>query len=380
MAWGEVDVHERRVRFVVAAAECRNKHESFAALCRRFEISRQTGYTWLGRYTASGVAGVVEGSRRPKRSPGQTSAELEAAVVAARAQRPDWGARKLRFVLQAAGVHLPVITIHRILVRRGLVAAEDRHRPALQRFERAAPNELWQMDFKGPAHWNAPTGPLSLLDDHSRYALELYATGSTRAEPVRERLEGVFRGSGVPQAMLMDHGTPWWNMASGSGWTGLTVWLMRQGIRLYFSAYRHPQTQGKVERFHGSLERALRRRGSPAPEAQQAWLDRFRQEYNQERPHEALGMRTPASLWLPSARAYQPEPPEWEYPAGAEVYRLGVAGQLFLGNRRWEVSRALAHQQVQLIRLQDRILVFYCETLIREFDLQTGTSVAVAAL
>jgi transposase InsO family protein len=111
------------------------------------------------------------------------------------------------------------------------------------------------MDLKGPLGWQAPVGPLSVLDDHSRYAIALVGTWSTRAEPVRERLEEAFQHCGVPEEMLMDHGTPWWNMKATAGWTWLTVWLMRQGIRLHFSGYRHPQTQGKVERFHGSMQR-----------------------------------------------------------------------------------------------------------------------------
>jgi len=208
-----------------------------------------------------------------------------------RRERPDWGARKLAVLLRAEGIELPVVTVHRILLRRGLVRAEDRQRPAVERFERAVPNELWQMDFKSPTGWDQPVGPLSPLDDHSRYALDLYGTWTTRAGPVRERLEAAFQASGVPEGLLMDHGTPWWNPAGANGWTQLTVWLIKQGIRLHFSGYRHPQTQGKVERFHGTLERAMRNRGLPPPAERQGWLDEFRQEYNYLRPHEALGMR-----------------------------------------------------------------------------------------
>lgn len=119
------------------------------------------------------------------------------------------------------------------------------------------------MDFKGPVGWQAPVGPLSIVDDHSRYAITLYGTWSSRAEPVKERLEEAFERCGVPEAMLMDHGTPWWNMKAATGWTWLTVWIVKQGIRVHFSGYRHPQTQGKVERFHGSVEVATQRRGWP---------------------------------------------------------------------------------------------------------------------
>jgi transposase InsO family protein len=318
---------------------------------------------------------VVEKSRRPRHSPERTAEEIEQRVVQLRRQRPDWGAKKLRVLLQKEGVELPRITIHRILLRHDLVRREDRHRAAVRRFERGAPNELWQMDFKGPMGWNAGTGPLSVLDDHSRYAIALAETGSTRAEAVRERLEEAFQRSGVPEAMLMDHGTPWWNMQAAAGWTWLTVWLMKQGMRLHFSGYRHPQTQGKVERFHGSLEAARSKR--PEATSEQAWYDAFRREYNEERPHEALGMKTPAAVWQPSAKRYQAQPPEWEYEAGAEVRRLDQEGQLTIEGQRWGISRALAKQRVQLQRIAGRILVYYCRSLVRELDSPRQRSTAV---
>jgi hypothetical protein len=144
---------------------------------------------------------------------------------------------------------------------------------------------------------------------------------------------------------------------------------MKHGIRLYFSGIRHPQTQGKVERFHGALEMARRRRGLPEPNQFQPWLDSFRYEYNYLRPHEALGMKTPASLWQPSLRRYDPNPPAWAYPQGAEVVRLESNGQLKLAGRRWQVAGALAKEWVKLERIQQRVLVFYCRTLVREIDL-----------
>ena len=173
-----------------------------------------------------------------------------------RRRYPDWGARKLQVVLAREGVELARNTIHRILLRHDLVKQDDQHPPAVQRFEREQPNELWQMDFKGPKGWPQPVGPLSVLDDHSRYLIALAANGSTHGAPVREQLEEAFQRCGVPEAMLMDHGTPWWSQQAPSGHT-LSLWLMRQGIRLHWSGIRHPQTQGKVERFHGSLQRAL---------------------------------------------------------------------------------------------------------------------------
>jgi transposase InsO family protein len=372
MTWRSVDLQEQRVRFVVAASR---REKTFRALCQEFEVSRPTGYVWWRRYREQGLAGIAERSRRPRLSPGQTDGAREQRVVELRQRYPDWGARKLQVLLRQAGVSLPASTIHRILLRRGLVRIYDRHPPALQRFERAAPNELWQMDFKGSTGWDTAVGPLSVLDDHSRYLIALQGTWSTKAEPVRERLESAFSECGVPEAMLMDHGTPWWNAKAPTGATWLTVWLMRQGIELHWSGYRHPQTQGKVERFHGSLQRAQGRRGVPAEQRQQ-WLDEYRCEYNQVRPHEALGMQTPASRWQKSERRYDPNPPQWQYPEGAEVVKVGGHGQIWAG-RRWEISYALAGQWVQLVRLEERVLVYHCRTVIRELNLASQRSTAV---
>lgn len=368
-----MDVREQRVQFVVTAAR---REKPLATVCREFEISRPTGYLWLKRYEASGIAGIAEGSRRPHCSPERTAAELEARVVELRKQYPDWGARKLQVRLAAEDVKLPPSTIQRILVRHDLIREQDRHRPALQRFERSAPNELWQMDFKGRKNWNLTVGPLSVLDDHSRYVIVLQALESTRAELVREQLQQAFSDCGLPDAMLMDHGVPWWAEAAPTGATWLTVWLMKQGIRLHWSGYRHPQTQGKVERFHGALERAWLLRHGIGQEPQ-PWLDAYRWEHNHVRPHEALGMKTPASLWKKSERRYDPHSPAWEYPSGSRVLKVDICGKLDAYGFRWFISGALCGERVQLQRVGSRVLVYYCRTLIRELDLQNESSLAV---
>jgi transposase InsO family protein len=373
MAWKTMDVQEQRVRFVVTAAR---REKPLAAICQDFEISRPTGYLWLKRYEKSGIAGIAERSRRPHHSPKRTVEELEQQVVKARNQYPDWGARKLEVVLARENVKLTSSTIQRVLARHDLIREQDRHRPALQRFQRSAPNELWQMDFKGRKHWNLEVGPLSVLDDHSRYLIVLQALAGTRAELVREQLEGAFTDCGVPDAMLMDHGVPWWSEMAPTGATSLTIWLMKQGIHLHWSGYRHPQTQGKVERFHGELERAwvLRQgiRHEPQP-----WLDAYRWEHNHVRPHEALAMKTPASVWQKSHRVYDPHPPAWEYPSGSRVLKVDSSGKLDAYGVRWAISRALCGERVQLERVGSRALVYYCRTLIRELDLQKGSSLTV---
>lgn len=376
MPWNKVDMQEERIRFAVLAE---HGERPMAELCREFGISRETGYKWWRRYQKQGAGGLEERSRKPHASPRRTAIDIEQRIVELRRQTPDWGARKLRVKLAKQGIHLPVSTIHRILLRYGLVAEQDRGRPAPKRFEREQPNELWQMDFKGvPTAWQTDgLLPLSILDDHSRYLLGLRAQQQTAAKGVRATLEEVFSVSGLPQQMLMDHGVPWWN-SQGAGWTRFSVWLIKQGIELRFSGIRHPQTQGKVERLHGSLHRALQRRGRPRRrEDWQGWLDAFREEYNHERPHEALEMATPGSRWRPSERRFEPRPKSWEYAEGAWVRRLGVNGALWLNGVRWEISRALAHEYVALERVGERILVRYCRTTVREIDLVSGCSLPV---
>jgi transposase InsO family protein len=364
MAWKAMEVHEQRVKFVVAASR---RDKPLRALCAEFGISRPTGYVWLERYRDHGVAGIAEQSRRPQRSPRQTAAELEQLVVQARRRYPDWGARKLQVVLGRDGVELTRSTIHRILLRHDLVRDADRHPQAVKRFEREQPNQLWQMDFKGPKNWPHSIGPLSVIDDHSRYLIALAATGKLDGNLVRKQLEQAFERCGVPEEMLMDHGTPWWNWQSFSGRTHLSLWMMRQGIQLCWSGIQHPQTQGKVERFHGSLQRALDRRGGVGAQPQ-VWLDAYRSEYNQVRPHEALKMQTPASVWRKSDRRYDPHPPPWEYPERAWVLKVDCQGTIDLKGRRWRIGKTLAGERVLIQPIEDRFMVFFCSTLVREID------------
>ena len=375
MPWKAMDVREQRVRFVVAALR---RERCLSSLCREFGISRPTGRLWVERYRAGGVEAIADRSRKPLHSPRRTPPEWEQRVVAMRLRDPDWGARKLHCVLGKEGLDLPASTIHRILLRHDLVRDEDRHPSAVRRFERAAPNELWQMDFKGPKGWHQPTGPLSVLDDHSRYVIALEALGTTRAGPVRECLEQAFVECGVPQAVLMDHGVPWWSWAGPhAATTGVALWLMKHGIRLHFSGIGHPQTQGKVERFHGALQRALTRRGLGGQPPQQ-WLDSYRWEHNYLRPHEALGMQTPASRWRPSTRRYDPNPPCWQYPDGAWVLKVDCQGKLDIRNTKWLIGRALAGERVQVLEVEHRLQVYFCNTLIRELEPAIHRSTIVA--
>ena len=295
MPWKKMEVREQRVEFVVRALR---GSEPMSRLCEEFGISRPTGYKWLVRYRASGVEAIAERSRRPLHSPARTSVALESRIVDLRRLYPDWGARKLSVLLNRQGIEIPSSTIHRVLLRHGLVRDKDRHRPALQRFEREHPNELWQMDFKGPKNWPTSCTALSVIDDHSRYLIALEGTPRPEGRLVRRHLERAFQQCGLPEAMLMDHGIPWWNWQSFAGSTQLGLWLMRQGIRLRFAGVRHPQTQGKIERWHQTLKNRILLENYFLPGDLETQIAAFVDDYNHRRYHESIDNLTPADVYF----------------------------------------------------------------------------------
>src|SRR3984893_8234164 len=254
MPWKDVSIMSQREEFILLAL---HDGANVRQLCRRFSISAKTAYKWLARYAAGGTEALADHSRRPRTTPGQTSAEVEAAVLAVREQHPAWGGRKIRARLQTLGeADVPAAsTITAILRRHGLIDPDEaaQHR-AFERFEHAAPNDLWQMDFKG--HVAMADGrrchPLTVLDDHSRYAVGLRACADERGPTVQEELTKLFRVYGLPRRMLMDNGSPWGD-EGGQPYTAFTVWLLRLDVAVSHGRPYHPQTQGKDERFHRTL-------------------------------------------------------------------------------------------------------------------------------
>ena len=373
MPWRSRDVEQQRMAFVIRAS---SGQESMRGLCGEFEIARSTGYHWKRRLAECGsLAELGEQSRRPHHSPRKTDPGREQEVVALRRQF-GWGARKLQVLLAEKGMRLPVSTINRIIERNGLVEAPGRGRPALQRFERAEPNQLWQMDFKGD--YPVAEGrcyPLSLLDDHSRYLVGLYALSHPDGGLVAASLVDAFERCGVPDAILTDHGTPWWSNTNQWGLTWVAVAVMKQNIRLCFSRFRHPQTQGKVERFHRTLKRDLQHHGQPKTMMGfQQQLSRFRQIYNEQRPHEALRMQRPVEHYRTSVRSYEPIPAEFAYPAEWTLSRLNTQGMLSHRGRRYFVGEALAGQTVAWHVVGPKWLVRYRNMYVREIDPKTGST------
>ena len=376
MPWRETHVRDQRLAFVAAAMR---PEANRRALCREFGVSPQTGYKWLTRTRAEGLLnGVTDRSRRPHHSPDRTPAAVEAQIVALRREY-GWAGQKLQRLLRDRGIACGAATIDRIIRRHGLTDPDEQHRPAPQRFARATPNALWQMDFKG--QYPVRSGwlwPLSVVDDATRYAVGLAAMPQPTGRLVQAQLVRVFERYGVPEAILCDHGVPWWNAMSGHGLTHLSVFLLEQDIQLLHGAVAHPQTQGKVERFHRTLGRRLRQWGVPTTSAAFARaLARFEHEYNHVRPHAALALDVPAAHYQPSPRAFVPEPRAWTYPAPALIRRVDCNGAIHYDRRAYFVCHALATRDVGCQQIGDRVLVRFRQTYVRELDLTTGRTLPV---
>jgi len=357
MPWKEVEKVELRRMFV---SRVESGSSSVAGTCREFGISRVTGYKWLERYREGGGEGLRDRSRRPQRVAAGTDAEQAAALIADRQAHPSWGARKLRVRLSWAGGEVPSErTVHRIIKRAGLVRPEAGPAEASQRFERGWPNELWQMDHKGAIHgsWARRTVPLTVEDDCTRYLVGLRALPDKGLDSTWGALWGLFGEFGLPEAMLTDNDQVFHGR---KGPSQLEARLLRLGIGVYHGRIYHPQTQGKVERLHGTLSVDLLRDGSfHSGEELQAGLDRFREEYNFERPHEALGMAVPGSRYRPSERQRPERLPAMEYGFGAELRRVQKDGWISWKGYCIEVGMGLWGERVEVREMEGGVEVYY---------------------
>ena len=342
MPWDTKDTMSLREEFVLLAQqEGANRRE----LCRRFGISAQTAYKWLARYQQQGRDGLRDRPRCPHSSPCQTDAALERLVVDLRKAHPQWGGRKLsRRLCDLGHSKLAPSTVTSILHRYGLVTpqASDQATP-WQRFEHAAPNDLWQMDFKGPFQTAVSVcHPLTVLDDHSRFNLGLRACDNQRHDTVQAALAGIFQRYGLPVRINTDNGAPWGSSRQPGQLTELAIWLIRQGIRLSFSRPYHPQTNGKDERFHRTLKaEVLNGRSFHSLSHAQGAFDAWREVYNHQRPHEALQMATPISRYCVSTTAYRDHLPDIEYGSHDTVVIVKWDGVIRFKGRRYKVSNPL---------------------------------------
>jgi len=347
MPWREVSIMDERREFVrLAMQEGANRRE----LCRRFGIHPSTGYKWIGRWSAD--QGLADHSRRPHSSPRRTEAAIEERILAVRDAHPAWGARKIARCLERDGLACPMrSTVHEVLRRHGRIVEPPGRAAATQRFEMIAPNLLWQMDFKG--HVGLGDGsrchPLTVIDDHSRYDLCLAACANEQGSTVQGRLERTFRCYGLPESFFVDNGAPWGD-SSGQHWTKLGVWLLKLGISVIHSRPYHPQSRGKNERFHRTLDNevfALKRLRNLA-EAQHAF-DHWRDIYNFVRPHESLDQEVPASRYRPSVRPMPDHLPQVEYDDHEIVRAVGTTKDyVSFKGRSWKVPQAFRGERVAI--------------------------------
>lgn len=383
MPWKEATKMELRTEFVILADQ---SNTNMAQLCRRFNISRKTGYKWLNRYRSEGIKGLENRSRQPHHSPNKTPPAIAQAVVDARHQHPGWGGRKLqrwlygeidRQNLELNPDQIPAAsTITAILERRGLLDSPDS--PARQspwkRFEYPNPNDLWQMDFKGEFAMDnsALCYPLTIVDDHSRFSVALKACPNQKRNTVKPSLINCFRRYGLPYALLCDNGPPWgsvqWTDNCRPTYTRLGAWLIRLGIHLIYSTPGRPQGKGKNERFNGTLNAELLRfrTFTDLPHAQTEF-NRWRTLYNTRRAHESLDMDVPASRYQPSKRSYPEQLPAIEYGPDDQVRKVTNGGFISFNGRNYRVGKAFIGQLVALRPEVDsnQWKVFYCHQHIR---------------
>ena len=375
MPWMQQDLMSLREEFVHLVE---TGQLPLATVCERFGISRKTGYKWLARYRDMGRAGLTDRSRRPRRLRLTLPTEIREALLAERRAHPCWEARKLRQRLWIQGL-APVpacSTITALLRRAGLLGSNQPLGAAARgRFEHPVPNQLWQMDFKGAVPTvTGPTHPLTILDDHSRFNVRLQALPNQQTATVQQALIETFRRYGLPDRLLVDNGSPWGSDATHQD-TPLTVWLWRVGVAVPHSRPYHPQTLGKDERFHGTLTREVLRDAQwRDPAHLQMAFDRWRTVYNQERPHEALGLAVPASRYQPSRRSYPEVLPPIAYDTGTLVRKVQQQGEFSFQGRVYKLSKAFRGYPVGVrpLAVDGQYEVLFCQRRLTTIDVRAA--------
>jgi transposase InsO family protein len=369
---------DERMRFVIRLQD----GENMASLCREFNISRKTGYKILERYEQCGLEGLSDRTRRPWRYANQLPEQLEAAIVAARREKPYWGARKIRERLVQRLPHaakIPAVsTIHAVLDRHGLVKrpTRARHRAAGTALSQGLnPNDLWCTDYKGEFRLGNQRYcyPLTVTDHASRYLLLCEALESNREEPAFTAFERLFRERGLPRAIRSDNGVPFASPNGLFNLSRLSVWWLRLGISIERIQPGHPQQNGRHERMHLTLKQQATRPAGANILQQQAKFDEFIDEFNNERPHEALGMKPPAQLYSASRRPYHgiPEP---HYPFHDKTVNVTSCGRLCLFRKKINLSTCLAGQAVGLKEVDNGIwLVSFMDYDLGYIDLEEKT-------
>lgn len=377
MPWMETDAMRERVRFLV---DYTSGDWTMSELCRRHGVSRPTGYKWVKRFEAEGIAGLRERRRAPASCPHATPEPVVQLILAARREH-GWGARKLRRVLERRhpGLALPArSTIFDILKRNGLVKPKRRRtrwkHPGAVPLTTTTPNQVWTADFKG--QFRTRDGvycyPLTVVDHYSRFLLECRGLHSVRTEGAKPAFERLFREFGLPDAIRTDNGAPFASTGI-HGLCELNTWWLQLGITQQRIHPASPQENGAHERMHKTLKKDTTRPPAANLRAQQRKFDRFRDVYNNERPHEALDDDTPASRYTPSPRPYPRRITPPDYPGHLEKRRVSNAGVFRLKTSQHFLSNALKGQYIGLEEVDDGLWnIVYYDTLLGRLDEKSG--------
>jgi len=360
MPWKEHGVMEERSRFI---EDWQSEDFTMAELCRYYGVSRVTGYKWLERYETGGLEGLRDLSRAPHCHPNEVPDEMEELVIALREQHPSWGAPKIRERIERdhAQLALPAeSTIGAILKRNGLTVARKRRprsRPSSEPLAHAAAsNQVWSADFKGWFRTQDGTriDPLTISDNYSRYLFRCQSVAAPDTSHSKPVFEAAFREFGLPQRIRTDNGAPFGSNGE-SGLTGLSAWWIKLGILPERIAAGKPQQNGRHERMHRTLKQETASPPAANRRRQQERFDRFRQEYNEQRPHQALGQQTPDSYYEPSPRPYPERLQEAEYPLHWQVRRVSPGGQMRWAKAYVFLAHALEGEPVGLEPIDDRL-------------------------
>jgi putative transposase len=383
MPWEARTAMDQRRRFILAFETCRY---TMTELCRVYGISRKTGYKWANRFAAEGPD-VAEHSRAPHSCPHQTDPQCVEALVEYRRQHPRWGAAKLLRRLserQPDWLWPARSTATEILKRHGLVEPRRRtRRPSVgarPELSAEAANDLWTADFKGQFR----TGdrqmcyPLTVADYASRYLLACQVCDSVAGDHVRPAFEALFRQVGLPRRILTDNGPPFGAPRAPRRLSRLAVWWIKLGIEPVRTQPGHPEQNGAHERLHRTLKAETARPPAKSLGAQQSSFDSFRAEYNDERPHEALGLRRPAELYLPSLRPYPAREPAVDYPGHFEIRRVRSKGGVRWRGTTFFLSEVLRGEPVGFEEVDDGLWsVCFSNVLLGRYDERDRTFLAL---
>lgn len=378
MPWRTTCPMDQRERFI---NDWLREEWRFSELCRSYGISRKTGYKWLGRFKTGGLAELADDSRAHRGHPATTPEAVRRDVLALRQRHPFWGPRKLKSRLERLHPHQQwpaSSTIGELLRRHGLVVPRRRRArtPSYEGpfYESLAPNDVWAADFKG---WfrtqdGRRIDPLTVTDQASRYLIRCRAVEKTDGENVKAQLTTAFREFGLPKAIRTDNGAPFATVGLG-GLSELSVWLIRLGVTPERIRPSHPEENGAHERMHRTLKQQTAKPPAANAKAQQAVFDRFRAEFNEDRPHEFLGMRTPSDAYTPSMRPFPQKLPEIEYAASDTTRLVTTNGCINFKDKRIYLSNALINETVKVEGAEHGWNVWYGPVLLGELDLQRET-------